>query len=435
MQIISYDIRKKNDLINYLKHNTVLFSNPDIQPYLDAKISVCSVRQDDLLPTQTYVYFEQLNVMRELDEYFGSNGIDFVSQEGFITYRTFESEYTLMPPIVELVNGRPLLIDGMHRVTYVGRKDKNRPFKAVIVSGVSKDLKPSVLSLPDGWSNISEFGPGGAPDGFVKRFKRYGDDKAYKYYFRKYQFPGNVKIVRSGTSIDFDLAIPRVGGVRNLNYECERKWILPKFVLQRNHSYLIKSENIVQGYLPSGPQLSLVGDDLFVVGKQMLRLDSEDAAGVRDGILDVAGNFPDDAEFRYRFRGGRYLATFKSETANMGRDRSQVEFDIKIPDFNRLRQLTEKEIRKTRALVPDGKGAIEIDFYERPDLSFVSIEREFLKSEDPAAYVLPNWLARLHPIDVTSDKAFKNKNLTRMSGDGHLAANVRFDEIMRTVGR
>jgi CYTH domain-containing protein len=430
MQISSYEISGKNDLINYLKHNTVLFGNPDIQPYLDADISVRAVEYGDLVPTQTYFYKQQLEVMRELESHFNKLGIDFLSHDGFVTYRVGDLKYTLGPPIVEVVDGAPLLIDGMHRAVYAGRK-KGAAFKAVFVRGVPKDLKPSVLALPHGWSDIAELDDA-APAGFVKRYKRYSTDLEYKYYFRKYQFPGDVKIIRSGTSIDFEQAGGRIDETQNLRNERERKWVLPKYVLPGKHSYLIKKERIAQGYLPTGSNLSLNGNILSISGKPSLALGDENLNGVRTGILDCFGNFPDDSEFRYRFRNGMRLATFKGGSSNAGRDRPQVEFEIKRRDYDLLRGLAAEEIQKTRVIIPDGKGAIEIDFYDRPDLSFVSIEREFAENENPAGYALPNWLARLHPIDVTNDKSFKNKNLTIALDDGRLAANARFDHIVRS---
>jgi CYTH domain-containing protein len=148
--------------------------------------------------------------------------------------------------------------------------------------------------------------------------------------------------------------------------------------------------------------------------------------------LDCFGNFPDDSEFRYRFRDGKRLATLKSGSANAGRDRAQVEFEIKRRDYDSLRGMAAEEIQKTRVIIPDGRGAIEIDFYDKPDLSFVSVEREFADGENPAGYALSNWLARLHPIDVTDDKSSKNKNLTIALDDGRMAANARFDHIVRS---
>jgi len=431
IQVISHEVSSKPDLINYLRHNTVLFGNPNIQPYLDAEISVRTVSLNDILPTQTYLYKAQLNVMRELDEQFNDLGFNFAKQNGFITYETKDGKFTMYPPLVEVVNGRPLLIDGSHRSIYATRKNGDGRITVVFIKNALKDAPSPVFEVPGGWNGIVEFDDfGDIPPSFVKRYKRYDTDEAYKYFFHRYQFPGQTKRKRVGANVNLDVAVERTEETSSVRYESERKWVLPKYVLTQSHSYLIRFEPIAQGYIPTGRNLSLKENSLSVSSKLSLDLSPGDALGIRDGVLDMAGNFPDDAEFRYRLRDGRRLATIKGPSASDGRDRPQVEFDVSQKDFDALCTLAPNEIRKTRAIIPDGKGIIEIDFYERPELSFISIEREF-DAEDPNTYALPNWLARLNPIDVTSDKAFKNKNLTKTLADGSLAANAKFAEIMR----
>ncbi|MCL1785798.1 MAG: hypothetical protein FWG39_01440 [Alphaproteobacteria bacterium] len=434
MQIKSLEISDKTTLVNYFKHNTVLFGNADMAPYLDADISVRTVKQSDIVASQTYVYTSQLEFLAELDRQLQENhGIDFLNQKGFITYEIDGVRYTLYPPIVEITDGKPLLVDGTHRITYAARQ--NKPFTAVFVRGVSKDWKPSTKESPAGWAGIREFEDfkAEAPADFIKRYKRYPTSEEYKYYFRHYRFPGQTKIMRVDTDVDLVDAARRTGEVRNLRNEREIKWVLPKFVLPKTHSYLIKSGTIVQGYIPAGHNLSLDGNILKVGGNPVLNLNPENLTGIRDGILDFMGNFPDESEFRYRAYDKKFVATFKNVTTNAGRDRAQVEFDITKSEYNALCGFAAGQIQKSRCLIPDGHGVIEIDFYDTPNLSFVSIEREFLEDEDPATYVLPNWLARMHPINVTHEPAFKNKNITKiLSAGGQYAANARFEEIMRT---
>jgi CYTH domain-containing protein len=436
MQINSLEISDKLTLINYFKHNSTLLGNPDIQVYLDADISVKTVRQSDLVPTQTYAYTDQLNFLRELHECLQKqHGIDFLNQKGFMTYEIGGEKFTLYPPLVEVVDGKMLLVDGTHRVTYAGRKDAS--FSAVIVKNVSPNWKNTSLAAPCGWEGIQEFGDfeKEAPAGFVKRYKRYESPEEYKYYFRNFIFPGHTKIIRTGTSVKLNEGILRSTENRNLRNEREVKWVLPGFVLPKTNSYLIKFGTIVQGYMPAGNNLHLDGNILNVSGKPALSLGASNVVGIRDGILDFLGNFPDDSEFRYRRYDKKLVATFKNVTANSGRDRLQVEFEITKKKYDLLRGLAAEEIQKSRCIIPDGNGFIEIDFYDRPNLSFVSIEREFLEDEDPRTYALPSWLARLRPINVTHDPAFKNKNITKLTADGRNAANVRFEEIMRAHSR
>jgi len=433
MNITSLEISDKTSLLNYLRHNTVLFKNPDIQPYLDAEISIREIRQSSIWPHQTYIYKTQLDFMAEFDRYLQENhGIDFLKQTGFMTYTIDGVTYAMYPPIVEYVDGKLLLIDGTHRASYAARRNENQVFTAAIIKGVSKNIKPSVLPSPAGWPGVKEYAtPADRPEGIAAKFKRYATKEEYQYYFRVPNFPGISKLLRSESSIDLGEISSRNNSSSNLRNERELKWALPKFVLPRTHSYLIKFIQIAQGYIKTGNNLSLSGGVLSASGRPALRLSDDNLASVQRGVLDFEGNFPDDSEFRYRKWDKDLLATFKGGTSNGGRDRPQVELGIEKRDYNLLRGLAADEIQKSRCIIPDGMGKIEIDFYDRPDLSFVSIEREFVDGENPNGYCLPNWLARLHPIDVTDERAFKNKNITKRLADGQFAADARFQELWR----
>ena len=150
MDITSLAISEQTDLLSYLRHNTTLFKNPDIHPYLDADIKVKQVRQKDIHPGQSYVYTHQLNFMENFDRALQEKyKFSFLDQKGFITYKIDGGEtYTMYPPIVESTDDTLLLIDGTHRMTYADRK--NGWINVVIVKNVAKDILPSILPIPGG---------------------------------------------------------------------------------------------------------------------------------------------------------------------------------------------------------------------------------------------------------------------------------------------
>ncbi|MHC9292538.1 CYTH domain-containing protein [Mycobacterium sp. LTG2003] len=64
-------------------------------------------------------------------------------------------------------------------------------------------------------------------------------------------------------------------------------------------------------------------------------------------------------------------------------------------------------IEKTRLRIPHGPHTIELDVYAGTLDGLVVAEVEFTDEDDAAAFAVPEWFA----LDVTSDKAYKNKNL------------------------
>jgi len=217
MNITSFAVSDEAALLYQFRYKTTLFKNPNINPYLNAEISVRTVQQSDICPAQTYVYATQLNFMRQLDECLQSRyRIDFLKQRGFITYVLDGLPYTLYPPIVEYVDGVPLLIDGTHRITYANGRKGDGKFTAVFIKGVAENLKPSYIPSPVGWPGVQEFANIEAvPPGYKKRIKRYKTDELYQYYFRLYKFPGITKITRSSTGVNLDEAALLAADIRN----------------------------------------------------------------------------------------------------------------------------------------------------------------------------------------------------------------------------
>ena len=98
---------------------------------------------------------------------------------------------TLTPPIIEVVDGKNLLLDGIHRVVLSCLLEKDN-VQCAIVHG-AKPL-PYAIENPNGWKDVKVF-ESEVPPGFKTRNRRYPDSE-YKYYTRVFNFDGTVQIPR-----------------------------------------------------------------------------------------------------------------------------------------------------------------------------------------------------------------------------------------------
>lgn len=128
----------------------------------------------------------------------------------------------------------------------------------------------------------------------------------------------------------------------------------------------------------------------------------EKAEKIRQGYLLV-----DDVEVRVRQKGERFYFTIKGDGA-MERDEWETEileniFEILWPKTEGVR------IEKTRYSIPFRNLILEVDEYKGKLDGLVILECEFSNKEDAESFVLPSWAKSA--VDVTENKAFKNKNL------------------------
>ena len=198
MNITEYQVHPFRDLYRVIQQ-THLMGNPDIHPFATADIQLEHVSYADLVPTQNFVLKSQLKRIRDLHFLFASYGIDLAKILGFVAFKTAEgggTPYVFTPPLVEVIDGQPLIIDGMHRATYCGHMGKT--FNALFIRQVDSSVWPYQLPTRDGWTSIQIFDDV-LPDGFVRKQKRYPTSEQNKYFFREYPFPGLIKLMREHT--------------------------------------------------------------------------------------------------------------------------------------------------------------------------------------------------------------------------------------------
>ena len=89
--------------------------------------------------------------------------------------------------------------------------------------------------------------------------------------------------------------------------------------------------------------------------------------------------------------------------------REESEKEISCTMYNILMDNREGGIvAKRRYYMPYGKHLIEIDVFERHLEGLMVAEVEFETEDEANAFVPPDWFG----AEVTSDKRFKNKNLS-----------------------
>lgn len=186
------NIKKYNteDLILRLKQTT-LKGNPDIKPYKDATIILENLSINDISPTAFYYFYDHVLKLNGMKDTLLSRGLDIFHLDGYVEFEKDNQLLTLTPPIIEVVDGKNLLLDGIHRVVLSCLLEKDN-VQCAIVRG-AKPL-PYAIENPNGWKDVKVF-ESEVPPGFKTRNRRYPDSE-YKYYTRVFNFDGTVQIPR-----------------------------------------------------------------------------------------------------------------------------------------------------------------------------------------------------------------------------------------------
>ncbi|HML95624.1 MAG TPA: CYTH domain-containing protein [Thermodesulfobacteriota bacterium] len=142
----------------------------------------------------------------------------------------------------------------------------------------------------------------------------------------------------------------------------------------------------------------------FLVKEMPDGLSGYEVHRIRQGYVSIG---EDGTEVRLREKDGKFFLTVKSG-GNL--KRYEVEIRIGRKDFHALWPFTEgRRVEKLRYEIPYGPHVIELDVYSGRFEGLVTAEVEFESSEASAAFTPPKWIGK----DITSDKRYKNKNLSR----------------------
>lgn len=199
MIITDYHIHSKQELFNIIR-NTHLAGNKNLFPFHNSKISIQTMSWRDTVPTQTFVLNDQLSNIHKIHTQMLDKNIDIFKMDGFLSYQTdmLDSTFVFTPPIIEVIDDQPLVIDGQHRITYTA--DNNMTFNALVIENIDRSVYPYQLPIDGGWNAVKRFETA-LPTGFVRKQRRYSTSEQNKFFFREYPFPGIIKLMRqhSGT--------------------------------------------------------------------------------------------------------------------------------------------------------------------------------------------------------------------------------------------
>jgi hypothetical protein len=185
MDIMSCEFFTESELINVIR-NATLAGDSRVKPFLDTFVSIDRLTMADVIPTRKYVYQKKIDTIHNVYSTFSDCGLDLFNNWGFLTYSIPSSseKFIFTMPIVEVVNGNPLLTVGHHQVVYAN----NRSFMAAVIRIVSDPYQSVKIRNMRKWDEVTVL------NGDIPADANSQKDAQSKYYHRKFPFPGTLNI-------------------------------------------------------------------------------------------------------------------------------------------------------------------------------------------------------------------------------------------------
>ena len=191
----------KDTLMLKLKQ-TSLKGNANIKPYDNATMTLKNMVFEDIMPTSFYYFSNHVKKLNEINDVLKKQGLDIFHLNGYIEFEKDNQLLTLTPPIIEVVDGKNLLLDGMHRVM-LSHLLGEQNIQCVVINGATP--LPYAVENTNGWDDVKVF-ESEVPQGFNTRNRRYPASE-YKYYSRIFNFDGIVQVPRKHHENDKDFKI------------------------------------------------------------------------------------------------------------------------------------------------------------------------------------------------------------------------------------
>jgi hypothetical protein len=126
-----------------------LLNDQTVYPYQSAQISLRLITPRDVKVTSYYVLEKNLLFIRNLHRKLLQQGYDILQlTQGLIIQINKEDPREIVPPVVEVENNVPFILDGLHRA-FVADAIKS-PLHVIQIKDVSVDA----YALPNVWSEI-----------------------------------------------------------------------------------------------------------------------------------------------------------------------------------------------------------------------------------------------------------------------------------------
>ncbi len=142
------EIEPKLQLIEAVRNTRTLDGGFPL--YENAEISIRVFDPNDLYPTAKYVLKNNLQFVASMrDEILSTDSVDiFMLDQIYVN-----SIYIVAPPVVEMSDGVPAIVDGLHRCTLA--RNLGKLVSVIFVDGV--DPKYPIISTPVSWDEIVEY--------------------------------------------------------------------------------------------------------------------------------------------------------------------------------------------------------------------------------------------------------------------------------------
>jgi hypothetical protein len=118
--------------------------------YQNARIEIRDFNPDEVYPTAKYVLKGNLENLEALQTMLDNEGVDIFNLD--CVHEGLDG-IIIAPPVVELSDGVPAIVDGQHR--FYMAKQQGRRIKAIYVEGADENIP--VISYPVPWSEVKEY--------------------------------------------------------------------------------------------------------------------------------------------------------------------------------------------------------------------------------------------------------------------------------------
>lgn len=121
--------------------------NTGVLVYEDAKVELRTFQPDEVYPTALYVLRPHIETVRLIGDSLYQYGVDIFNLDDV----TRVGDITIAPPIVELSDGVPAIVDGIHRFCLA--RELGRSIQCIYIEGA----KIPLISYPVEWSSVVEY--------------------------------------------------------------------------------------------------------------------------------------------------------------------------------------------------------------------------------------------------------------------------------------
>ena len=193
---MEYKTYTKNELIKTIKEDTYILGDSSINPYKNADVSLKKFNPFNLVPSTYYYFYDYVINLVKLYEDFLKDGIDIFNLDGYVSFfnKEYEKQLALTPPIIEKVDNKDMILDGMHRIVTAKFLKKN--INCIYIENSDKNYLPYAVPNKNGWDDVQVF-KNKVPDNFITRGKRYKEN--YRWYSRQFNLDGETQIPRQHT--------------------------------------------------------------------------------------------------------------------------------------------------------------------------------------------------------------------------------------------